>query len=414
MILRDLTPALKANLRRYPVVTLLGPRQSGKTTLAQTTSDKPYANLESPDVRAFAQQDPRGFLAQFPKGGVLDEIQRVPELLSWIQTDADAVNKPGRWILTGSHQPALRNAVAQSLAGRTALLRLLPLSLGELAGAGINLEADALIVAGGFPRLYAQKIPPARWHADYLATYAERDVRSLATVRDISTFQRYMGLLAGRTGSAVNWSQLGADAGVSEVTAKAWAGLLEAGFLAQELRPWYANLGQRLKKHPKVYWSDTGLASFLTGVTDAAHLTTHPARGGLFENLIVSETFKALAHWESSARAWFLSTAREEVDLIIEAGGGTLAVEIKSGRTVAGEWADKLRKATPHPALRTQARMVVYGGDEIQTRGDVEICPWWLYPARLAAWLRKQDAAPHAPNPKKLEAILRAGRKAIA
>lgn len=406
MQVRDANALAVTALSHYPIITILGPRQAGKTTLAKALDGRPYANLESPETRQFASEDPKGFLAGFPHGAVLDEIQRVPELLSWLQVDVDQRQQTGRWILTGSHQPQLRGAVAQSLAGRTALIHLLPWSLGELAASGVRMDVSAVMLAGGFPRLHVAGIPPARFHADYLATYVERDVRQLAALRDLDAFQRYAALLAGRIGSAVNWSSLGADAGVSEVTAKAWSGLLEASFVAAALRPWSANLGKRLVKHPKLYFHDTGMAAHLIGCTDVTHLTTHPLRGGLFENLIISETRKCIAHWGASARLHFFGTSTHEVDLLIEAGGRCLAVEIKSGRTIANDWCSGLSAAAGIPSLGVDGRVVVYGGDEEQRRTDVTICPWWRFPVILGQWLVEHRAATHVPDLKDLSARL--------
>ena len=408
---REAVPEVRANLARYPVVTLVGPRQSGKTTLARAVDGRPYANLEEPETRRFATDDARGFLAQFPDGAVLDEIQRVPELLSWIQVDVDRVGRPGRWILTGSHQPELRGAIAQSLAGRTAIIHLLPFSLSELAAAGFALELDRLVVDGGFPRLHFSNIPAARFHSDYVATYVERDVRQIAALRDLDAFQRYLGLAAGRLGSPVNWSSLGADAGVSEITAKAWSGILEASFVAFPLRPWFANIGKRLVKHPKLYWTDTGLASHLIGIGDPAQLATHPLRGALFENLIISEAQKCLAHWGSQARMQLFATPAHEVDLLVQAGGKTLAIEIKSGQTIASDWFAGLAAVAAIPALAVDARLVVYGGDDEQPRSDLTVCPWWRFPVHLARWLLAHQAAANVPDPQSLDRLLTEARR---
>jgi uncharacterized protein len=408
---REALTAAQAALTQYPVVTVVGPRQAGKTTLAQALGQRPYANLEEPETRRFAQDDAKGFLAQFPDGAVLDEIQRVPELLSWIQVDVDRTAQRGRWILTGSHQPALSGAIAQSLAGRTAMLRLLPFSLGELAESNCALSLDHLLMAGGFPRLHMANIPAARFHSDYIATYIERDVRQIAALRELDAFQRYIGLLAGRIGSTINWSSLGADAGVSEITAKAWAGVLEASFVVAPLRPWFANIGKRLKKNPKIYWCDSGLASHLLGITDPTHLARHPTRGGLFENLIISETNKSLAHWGSSARMHVFSSARHEVDLLVEVGGRTLAIEIKAGQTIANDWFTGLQAISAIPALNVDARFIVYGGDNEQLRSDSTVSPWWLFPVHLARWLTAHNAAPYAPDITLLSHRLHAARQ---
>lgn len=408
---RDIIPTFQKALGQYPVVTLVGPRQAGKTTVALALGDRPSANLENPETRRFATEDPRGFLAQFPEGAVIDEIQRVPEILSWIQVDVDQVAQAGRWILTGSHQPQLRAVVAQSLAGRTAMLQLYPFSLGEMAVAGISLNLNSVLVDGSYPRLHVAGIPAPRFFSDYVATYLERDIRQIANLRDLDAFQRYLGLTAGRLGSVVNWSKLGADTGISEVTAKAWSGILEASFVAFPLRPWHANIGKRLVKHPKFYWTDTGLASHLIGITDQAQIATHPLRGGLFENLIVSETLKNLAHWGSTARLQVFATQDREVDLLVQAGGKTLAIEIKSGQTISGDWLPNLKAATRIDALAIDSCLVVHGGDEEQCRTEATICPWWKFPVHLAKWLTDHQAAPQAPDLNIVRSALEANRK---
>ena len=407
MIPRDLAPALAAALHRYPIVTLMGPRQSGKTTLARGARDKPYANLEAPDVRRFAQEDPRAFLAQFPDGAVLDEVQRVPELLSYLQVDVDAVNRPGRWVLTGSHQPHLRDALAQSLAGRTALLHLLPFSLGEWSAWNRRATLDELLIAGGFPRLHAAEIPPHQFYADYVGTYLERDVRQILKVDDLGTLQRFLGFFAGRHAQIMNYARLGADVGIAETTVKTWCGVLEASHVAAPLRPWFANIGKRLAKSPKWYVTDSGLASHLIGCTSPQHLAAHPHRGHLFEGLMVTEAMKVLAHHASPARLHVFATPTSEVDLLVEANGRTLAIEIKAGQTIAGDWFRALERLAAIPEAGVDARMIVYGGNDEQRRTQGHICPWWLFPVRLSTWLAAHDALPIAPDLVAMEARLR-------
>lgn len=407
MIPRDLAPALDAALRRYPIVTLTGPRQSGKTTLARAAVAKPYANLEAPDVRRFAQDDPRAFLAQFPDGAVLDEVQRVPELLSYLQVDVDAVNRPGRWVLTGSHQPHLRDALAQSLAGRTALLYLLPLSLDEWSAWNRRATLDELLIAGGFPRLHDAGIPSHQFHSDYIGTYLERDVRQILKVDDLGTFQRFLGFFAGRHAQVMNYAKLGADVGVSETTIKTWCSVLEASHVAAPLRPWFANIGKRLAKSPKWYLTDSGLAAHLIGCTSPTHLATHPHRGHLFEGLVVTEAMKVLAHNTSPARLHVFSTPTSEVDLLVEANGRTLAIEIKAGLTIASDWFRALEQVAAIPEAAVDARMVVYGGNDEQRRSQGHVCPWWLFPVRLSAWLAEHDALAAPVDLVEVEARLR-------
>ena len=406
MIHRDLAAVLRASLARYPIVTITGPRQAGKTTLARAEVGKPYVNLEAPDLRIFAREDPRGFLAQYADGAILDEVQHVPELLSYLQVDVDALAGTaqglGRWLLTGSHQPQLRNAVSQSLAGRTALLHLMPLSLGELARWRRRLDLDEVLVAGCYPRLHDAQIPAHQFHADYLGTYLERDVRQILRVSDLGQFQRFLGFFAGRHAQIMNYSQLAADIGIDQTTAKTWCAVMEASHIALPLRPWFANIGKRLAKSPKWYLTDCGLAAHLIGVTSPRYLATHPHRGHLFEGLVVSEAMKIIAHAGSPARYHVFSSPREEVDLLIEANGKTLAVEIKSGATVAGDWFRNLEAIARIDQVGVDARMVVYGGDDEQHRSRGHVCPWWRFPQRLCEWLHDHDALPTSLDPAEL------------
>jgi uncharacterized protein len=404
---RDLTASLMSALQRYPIVTITGPRQSGTTTLARAKIAKPYANLEAPDVRRFALDDPRGFLAQFPEGAILDEIQRTPDLLSYLQVDVDAVGQNGRWVLTGSHQPALRAALGQSLAGRTALLQLLPLSLGEWSAWERRAGCDDLLISGAFPHLHEAHIPPHQFHADYIGTYLERDVRQILKVSDLGTFQRFLGFFAGRHAQIMNYANLGADTGINQTTVKTWCSVLEASHVAVPLPPWFANIGKRLTKSPKWYLVDSGMAAYLIGCTSVTNLATHPHRGHLFEGFVVSEAMKAIAHAASPARLHLYSSQTSEVDLLIEANGRTLAVEIKAGQTIADDWFRNVAEVAAIPEAAVDARMVVYGGKEEQHRTLGHVCPWWLFPVRLCGWLAAHDAMPHLTDLSVIEDRLR-------
>jgi predicted AAA+ superfamily ATPase len=375
---RSLTPTLLARARQWPVVTVTGPRQSGKTTLCRATfPELPYANLERPDTRQFAQSDARAFLAQFPQGAVLDEIQRVPELLSWIQVEVDARPGPGRFILTGSHSFELMGAVAQSLAGRTALLQLLPMSMAELRAAGLPTGTERLLHAGGYPRIHADALDPAVALGDYFATYVERDLRQLIELRQLDAFRRFVRLAAGRVGQVLNLHGLAADAGVSDPTAKAWVGLLEHSFIARRLPPWHANLGKRLVKSPKLYFCDTGLAAWLIGITREDQLATHPLRGALFENLVVMEFVKhALHHGNPVALHYYRDSAGHEVDLVVGQGvppGCVGLVEIKSGQTMHGDFLAPIQRLRSLLGDQVARRMLVYGGHEQHLREGVEV-----------------------------------------
>jgi predicted AAA+ superfamily ATPase len=408
MLHRIATARLQQLAGWYPAVALTGPRQSGKTTLARAAfPDKPYVSLEDPDQRAYAQADGRGFLAQFPQGAVLDEVQRVPELLSWLQGVLDASGRMGRFVLTGSQQFALRQGLAQSLAGRIGHLELLPLSLDELvageAGAPAALpDLAARLLQGLYPAVHARGVPPATWYADYTITYVERDVRQMLQVRDLGTFQRFVAMCAARTGQLLNLSALAADCGITHVTAKAWISVLEASYLLMLLPPWHANLGKRLVKTPKLHLLDTGLAAWLAGVRRSEELRLGALRGPLFETLVVSECRKHLRHRGLPHTLHFWRDAHDrEVDLLIDLGGGrTLALECKSGQTVAEDWFEPLRRwATSHPGARP---VIVYGGDADQLRTDIPVISWRHLHRALDQMLGdadRPDQAPDTPRP---------------
>lgn len=366
----------------YPVVTVLGPRQSGKTTLCRMAfPDKPYVNLEQPDVREFAQQDPKAFLAQYADGAVLDEIQNVPALLSWIQVLTDADSRPGRFVLTGSHQLQLGAQLTQSLAGRTAVIELLPLSLAELMAHQARTSADADVnrsmLQGGYPRIHAQQMPPEVMLSDYFATYVERDVRQLMQLRHLREFGQYVRLLAGRTGQLLNHASLGNEVGVSSNTITQWLSVLEASYLVFTLSPWSANIGKRLVKSPKVYFCDVGLACWLLGIKTVEQLQHHPLRGALFENLVVLEVLKALRNQGLRDPLYFFRDSNGlEVDLVLERPEGLALVEIKASQTVAAPLFKGLRTVSALLGERVKSQHLVFGGDAPQQRTDVQVLPW--------------------------------------
>jgi predicted AAA+ superfamily ATPase len=374
-----MTPLLRERAARSPVVTVTGPRQSGKTTLCrQAFGELPYANLERPDIRDFAQEDPRSFLQSFTQGGVIDEIQRVPALLSWIQAMVDEQRPVAPLVLTGSHQIDLLKGVSQSLAGRTSLLQLLPMSVNEIRGAGLIRTTDALIHQGGYPRIHAEAVDPSIVLSDYFATYAERDLRQLMEVRRLDDFRRFVRLAAGRVGQVLNVHSLAADAGVSDRTARDWLSVLEASHLVWLLPPWHENLGKRLTKAHKLYFCDVGLATWLIGITQAAQLLSHPLRGALFENLVVMEFVKhALHRGERPDLHFFRDSNGLEVDLLVGNGlppGQLGLVEIKSGQTVSSSWFKPMeRVAQALGPSRIGRRMMIYGGSEHQVRQGVEV-----------------------------------------
>jgi len=375
MIPRAIQSVLQARAAKQPVVTITGPRQSGKTALCrQTFPGMAYVNLERPDLRAFATDDPRGFMASYPDGAILDEIQRVPSLLSWIQVDVDERRQMGRYVLTCSHQFELNRHIAQSLAGRTALLHLLPLSVAELCASGESPDIDALILSGGYPRIHADALDPATALADYFETYVQRDLRELVQIRNLALFEKFVRLAAGRVGQLLNMQSLAADVGISGHTAAAWLSLLEASYIVFRLPPWFENLGKRLVKSPKLYFYDTGLAAWLVGMTRREHLPAHPLRGHLFENLAVLEFLKAYFNRGERPRLHFYrDSGGNEADLVLENGRQLHLVEIKSAATVSPDAMRPIGNIRRALGERVAAATLVYGGSEAQKRSDFSV-----------------------------------------
>ena len=376
MIERQIAPHLVELFRQYPFVTVTGPRQSGKTTLCRATfPDLAYVDLDAPDERDFATSDPRRFLGRFGGGAILDEVQRVPELLSYLKVLGDEDGGNSLFVLTGSQQFGLSEAIGQSLAGRTALLRLLPFSMDERRRAGASGAVDDILYSGFYPRIHDRKLEPRQALGDYFETYVERDVRRVGEIHNLSAFRRFVRLCAGRVGQLANLTSLGADAGVSRATARNWLTLLEASYIVFQLRPFFSNIRKRLIKSPKLYFYDVGLAAYLIGIEHAGQVATHPLRGALFENAVVAE---ALKHRFNRGRRSNLSFFRDsrglECDLLYENGDGIAAIEIKSGTTIASDYFSALRRvASILP--RVTRRIVVYGGDDRQERSDAEVLP---------------------------------------
>lgn len=380
MIERDLAPRLRRSATWYPVVTLTGPRQSGKTTLARACfPDHPYVSLEPLDVREGVRADPRAFLAEHPDGAVVDEVQHVPELLPYLQAEVDADARPGRFVLTGSHQLGLSAAVTQSLAGRTAMLTLLPPSYAELLRfPAPPTDLWTAVWSGSFPRIWNVGIPPAQWYADYATTYVERDVRSVLEVANLRAFRTFVELCAGRTAQELNLDALGADAGIARNTARSWLSVLETGFLALTLPAWSPNARKRAVKAPKLHLRDTGLACHLLGIASPDQLRRHPLRGALFETWVVTEIEKARANRGlTGGLLHYRETRGVEVDLVVEAGGETLLLEAKSGATIAADWFDGLRRLRERTWEGEVPRAVlVHGGETGGQRHDVQVQSW--------------------------------------
>lgn len=372
---RTLKKRLLAAARQYAVVAVTGPRQSGKTTLVRNTfPDQPYVSLEDPDRRQFAETDPRGFLSAYPTGAILDEIQRVPTLLSYLQTLVDEHPNRMRFILTGSNQFLLMKGVAQSLAGRIALLKLMPFTFSEKPP---EPDVAARIRLGGYPRIHDQNLDPYEWHLNYIETYVEKDLKDLVRVVDLRAFRQFLVLLASQCGQLLNLSALGGALGVSHNTVKAWLTALEHSYLVFILPPYHRNYGKRIVKMPKVYFLDTGLACTLLRIRDAETLRNHIALGNLFENLVVAEYYKTAMHESGVADLFFWRDhGGHEVDCLIETAGALQPIEIKSSATLHPDFFAGLRRFCELTRTPVRRATLVYGGDREQTFQDMRAIGW--------------------------------------
>lgn len=378
LIKRTVENILQALSAKYPVVTITGPRQSGKTTLCRKVFDhKPYANLESPDIRQFAIEDPKAFLAQYPDGAIIDEIQRAPDLVSYIQPLVDESQREGLFVLTGSQQFEVSNTINQSLAGRTALIRLLPFSVEELKVAVSLPDIDTLIYHGFYPRIWDKHLNPSQALGDYFETYIERDLRQIITIKDLNLFQRFIKLCAGRTGQLLNLNSLANDTGISHTTAGNWISILEASYVIFLLQPYHRNISKRLVKTPKLYFYDVGLAAFLLGIENPLHVSRDPLRGNLFENMVVMEALKYRFNQGKRSNLYFYrDTKGNEVDLLLVHGAELFPIEIKAGMTINREYFKGLNHiAKVFPNNVSKGSGLVYAGDEKQHRTNVSVVP---------------------------------------
>lgn len=379
MIPRIAEAKLRDFAKGYPVLALTGPRQSGKTTLARAVFDMlPYVNLENPTQREFAESDPQGFFARYADGAVIDEAQRCPALFSWLQTVVDEARKPGHFVLTGSQQFGLLAGIVQSLAGRVAMIDLLPFSAAELKSANLLPESvDQALFQGGYPPIHDRQLDPTTWFSNYIQTYLERDVRQLIQVRDLTQFQRFLRLCAGRSGQLLNLSALGEEAGVSHNTAREWLSVLQASFVIHQVPPFHRNFDKRLVKTPKLYFTDSGVMAWLLGIEQAAQIATHPLRGALFETWVVSEFVKRRTNLGLRPNLFFWrDRAGHEIDLLLQDGNTIRPVEIKSSATFQRDAVRSLKKWQDIAGTEAGRPMLVYGGCESQTRSELDILAW--------------------------------------
>jgi len=378
MIPRIAEANLNAFAQGYPILALTGPRQSGKTTLVRALfPDLPYVSLENPMQREFAENDPQGFFSKYAGGAVIDEVQRCPALFSWLQGIVDEARKPAHFVLTGSQQFGLLAGITQSLAGRVAMIELLPFSARELREAEwLAEDADTAMFQGGYPPIHDRHLDPTGWFANYVQTYLERDVRQLIQVRDLVQFQRFLRLCAGRSGQLLNLSALGEETGVSHNTAREWLSVLEASFVIYRLPPYHRNFNKRLVKTPKLYFCDSGLMAWLLGIEHPQQIATHPLRGALFETWVVSEFLKRRTNAGQAPNLFFWrDRAGHEIDLLLHENGVIRPVEIKSGATFQREALRGLEKWRDIAGPEAGRPILIYGG-ESQPRSEVDVISW--------------------------------------
>jgi predicted AAA+ superfamily ATPase len=375
MFERFLTPYVQKLAKKYPVITLLGPRQSGKTTLVRSAfPEKVYVNMEDADNRALATLDPKSFMQNYPDGAILDEVQRTPHLLSFIQVLVDEADQKGMFILTGSHQAELHSAVSQSLAGRTSILRLLPLSLQEIRKAHLSDRLEDIILKGGYPKIYKENLPVSNAYSSYFQTYVERDIRQILQIKNLIQFEKFIKLIASRIGQLINYSSLACDVGVSAVTIKEWVAVLEATYILIRIEPYFENFGKRLIKSPKIYFTDTGLVCYLLGIETAEQLVKDFLYGNIFENWVILELIKARYNQALDPRFYFYrDVAGREVDLIVQQGSRLFPIEIKSGKTFSPSFLEGLRYFHDQAPEKAEGGALIYAGDRTQKIGDFQL-----------------------------------------
>jgi len=379
IVQRTLGPLLQSRCRNYKVICVTGPRQSGKTTLVRTTfPDYSYVSLENPDQREYAETDPKGFLAEYTQGVILDEVQRVPQLLSYIQGIVDNSEQFGQYILTGSNQFLLMKSISQSLAGRISLHTLLPFTISELENSPYsNNHIDTYLQTGSYPRVYDEQHNPIEWYRNYIESYIEKDLKDFVAVNDLSRFRRFLALAAGSVGQLVNLSQFGNELGLSHNTVKSWLSALEQSYIIRFVQPYHSNIKKRIVKTPKLYFYDTGLACALLKIQNPDILHTHPIRGNLFENLIIADVLKEIHHRVLHDEVFFWRDhTGNEIDCIIDKGNSIITAEIKSGKTINQSFFKGLHYFEKIAQTIDMTKFLIYGGEAPQNRDGTRIRGW--------------------------------------
>ncbi len=384
MFVRKISEKVLMYAKQFPIITITGPRQSGKTTLCKMLFPlKPYVSLEGLDDRQFAQSDPRGFLSQFPNGAVIDEVQRAPELFSYLQSTVDAANKEGMFVLTGSQQFEMMASISQSLAGRTAVVKLLPFSISEIYQNTKNLDLHDVMFTGFYPRIFDKKIPPSDMYAFYINTYLEKDVRQVLQIKDMNRFEAFLKLCAGRTGQLLNTNQLGNECDVNHNTIKSWLSVLEASYIIKLVYPFSKNINKRIVKSPKLFFLDTGLAAHLMGIRSADHIKVHPLQGSLFETLVVCEFMKHRFNNGILDPLYFYRDQNSnEVDLLQDNGISLDLIEIKMAKTIRSDFFKGIQRFPAQEGI-TLKPYLIYGGDRAQIQQNTQIYGWQSIPESL-------------------------------
>lgn len=379
VVKRNISKSIRKFTSKYPVIAVTGPRQSGKTTmLKHLFQDYRYVNLESPDSREFALNDPKGFLKQYDSYVILDEIQRAPELFSYMQAIVDEQKIMGQFIISGSQNFQLMENITQSLAGRVALFKLFPFDIDELLSAGL-LSEDYLVnlVRGFYPAIFDRDIPSKSFYSNYIQTYVQRDITELISVKDLRAFRNFLGLCAGRAGQLLNLNNLANECGISQPTAKAWLSALESSYIVFLLHPYFENFSKRLIKTPKLYFYDTGLLAFLLSLNESDQLINHPFKGSLFENMMIADYLKKLYHVNSETDIWFWrDSAGHEVDLLTTCSGRMKIFEMKASQTILSEMFKGLNYFEAISGKKDLVKIVVYAGNENQERTNGIVIPW--------------------------------------